>query len=78
MDHRTYGDTKDCKGCRYWSEMIAMSNGPAVQAMCLAPGDAPKRVKYTFGRDTCIAWKSGFDGAVDDPGSDPDRYESIT
>ena len=24
---RTYGETKDCRGCRFWSEMVAQSIG---------------------------------------------------
>jgi hypothetical protein len=76
MNHRTYGDTKDCAGCRYWSEMIAKCNGGPVEAMCIAPVGSPKRIGYTTGRGTCTAWASGHDGAIDEPDSDPDRYET--
>lgn len=77
MDHRTYGETRDCKGCRYWSEMVAKCDGGGpVQAYCLAPiGSTPRARTYTHGSQTCDAWASGEDGAIDDPGSDPDRYQ---
>ena len=64
---RTYGETQDCAGCRYWSEMIAQSIGCGpIEAMCLS-GDGPKASKYTTGRMACPAWKSGHFGAVDEP-----------
>lgn len=64
---RTFGETRDCNGCRFWSEMIAQSIGGAlVEAYCLS-GDGPLAGKYTRGRQTCSAWKSGHLGAVDDP-----------
>lgn len=63
---RTYGETKNCAGCRFWSEMIAKSEGGGpVQALCLAEGS--KRGQYTVSRQTCEAWKSGHYGAIDDP-----------
>lgn len=70
---RTYGETKDCRGCRFWSEMIAraVGDGP-VQALCL--GDGKFAGKYVAGRQTCDAWKSGHLGAVDDP---PDYGEAV-
>lgn len=74
MNHRTYGESPDCAGCRHWSEMIAMSDDDTVKAMCIAPTGSPKRLKYTTGSDTCNAWASGHDGAIDEPGSDPERY----
>ena len=79
MDHRTYGETKNCKGCRYWSEMIAqvMGGGP-VQAMCIAPQSAPMRTKYTTGSQTCSSWASGHLGAIDEPGQDPRAYDETT
>lgn len=64
---RSYGETRDCRGCRYWSEMVAQSIGCGpVQALCLAAA-GPLSGKYTTGRQTCAAWKSGHLGAVDDP-----------
>lgn len=64
---RTYGETKNCAGCRFWSEMIAQSiGGGPVQALCLADG-GKLRGKYTSGRQSCDAWRSGHHGAVDDP-----------
>jgi len=64
---RTYGNTKNCAGCRFWSEMIAQSrNGGDVEALCLAE-EGPLAGKYVTARRTCSAWKSGHHGAVDDP-----------
>lgn len=77
MDHRTYGETRDCKGCRYWSEMIAGCNGDGpVKALCLAPKTAPQHGKYMAGWQKCEAWASGHLGAVDEPGQDPDAYDT--
>ena len=76
MSHRTYGETKNCKGCRYWSEMLAQCHGGgSVQAMCIAPAGAPNRTKYTSGHITCASWASGEFGAIDEPGQDPNIYE---
>lgn len=64
---RTLGKTRDCNGCRFWSEMIAQAvGGRPVEAMCLSP-DGPLKSTYTAGRQTCAGWKSGHHGAVDDP-----------
>jgi hypothetical protein len=66
-DDRTYGATKNCAGCKYWSEMLAQSIGGApVEAMCLS-SDGPMHGKYVTARATCKAWESGEDGAIDDP-----------
>lgn len=65
---RTYGETRDCNGCRFWSEMIAQAiGGRGVEALCLAGEASPMGGKYTTGQQTCAAWKSGHHGAVDDP-----------
>lgn len=66
MTHRTMGATKDCKGCRFWSEMIAMAGDVSVKAMCLST-DSPHKGKYVYGSQSCADWKSGHYGAVDDP-----------
>jgi hypothetical protein len=64
---RTSGETKNCGGCRFWSEMIAQSiGGSAVEAMCLADG-GPVQGKYMVANQKCAAWKSGHLGAIDDP-----------
>ena len=64
---RTYGATKNCAGCRFWSEMIAKSHGGGpVEAMCLVDA-GPFAGKYVTGRQRCEAWKPGHYGAVDDP-----------
>lgn len=76
MSHRTYGETRNCKGCRYWSEMVAQSLGGApVQAMCLSP-TSTYRMQYMSGARQCTEWASGHLGAVDEPGQDPDAYAS--
>lgn len=78
MEHRTYGETKNCKGCRYWSEMLARCDGGPVLAYCLAPdcrSGATMGGKWTAGSQKCEAWASGELGAIDEPGSDPDRYD---
>jgi len=76
MNHRTYGETRNCKGCRYWSEMIAQAiGGGPVEAMCLNQ-DAPSKGKMRPGWfHECTAWEEGSLGAVDDPGGNP--YEEV-
>lgn len=67
MTDRTHGETRDCAGCRFWSEMVAQSiGGGPVEALCLTEG-GPRSGKYTTARVTCAHWKSGHLGAVDDP-----------
>jgi hypothetical protein len=66
VNHRTYGETKNCKGCRFWSEMVAMVDNGAVVALCLAK-DGPHSSKYTRAGTHCAFWKSGHHGAVDEP-----------
>lgn len=74
MDHRTYGETRNCKGCRYWSEMLAQGHGGGpVEAVCLSPTSL-ERGKYMAPSRTCADWASGHLGAVDEPGQDPDAY----
>lgn len=68
---RTYGETRTCSGCRYWSEMIAESAPGGIRAMCLAIGEP---TKYRYGRESCDSWASGHLGAIDEPGEDYDRY----
>ena len=67
MDHRTYGETENCKGCRFWSEMIAKSEGSGVVAMCIS-SDSKEKGKYKFGSDKCDQYGSGHYGAIDSPG----------
>lgn len=67
MDHRTFGRTQNCKGCRYWSEMIAKadsSTGGEVVALCLAPLGSPRSQQWVLPGTWCAAWASGHDGAV--------------
>ena len=70
---RTFGETQDCAGCRYWSEMCAqvIGSGP-VEALCLGPGEYAG--EYVTERMTCDAWKCGHLGAVDSP---PDYGEAV-
>ncbi len=73
MDYRSWGNTRNCKGCRYWSEMLAQSTGNGLQAMCISNG--PNRMKYMSQHRTCAAWEEGSLGAVDEPGGNP--YEQL-
>ena len=70
MDYRSWGETKNCHGCRYWSEMIAQSGESGMQALCLGPR-SPNRAKYTTKTKTCDQWEEGSLGAVDSPEGDP-------
>ena len=71
IDYRTWGATRTCKGCRYWSEMVARSEGGGpVQAMCLNTMSMGYRL-YMGPNGTCSEWQSGELGAVDQPGGNP-------
>lgn len=62
---RTFGGTQDCRGCRYWSELIAKADGGGpVQALCLSDSSA-HRGDYMGARDFCGSWQPGDLGAVD-------------
>lgn len=76
-DYRTWGATRNCAGCRYWSEMIAKAEGLQVVAMCLAPS-GPNRARYVGPRTTCDAWAAGDLGAIDEPGQDPNVYKEAS
>ena len=56
---------RNCSGCRYWSEMIAMVQAGEVVAMCLGTGTMKGR--YTTGEQICDAYAKNTHGAVDDP-----------
>ena len=73
MEHRTYGTTRNCKGCRYWSEMIARAHQGPLEAYCLSPGEM--HGKWKSEKQTCSGWKSGHLGAIDEPGNDGDKYK---
>lgn len=65
---RTAGATRDCNGCRFWSEVVAQAvGGRPVEALCLSR-TGPRAGKYTAGADACEAWKPGHHGPVDEPG----------
>jgi len=76
MSDRTYGETENCAGCRYWSEMVAQSIGCCpIEALCLADAEEGRYAgSYTTAHMTCGAWKSGHHGAVDEP---PDYGEEV-
>jgi hypothetical protein len=63
---------RNCAGCRYWSEMIAKSEGNGVVALCL--GEGPEKGKYKRGAATCTGFARNTCGAVDDP---PDYGEEV-
>ena len=63
---RTFGETKDCAGCRFWSELIAKGVAGRVLSMCLAER-GPFFQDYTSALQACDGWKSGHLGAVDEP-----------
>ena len=75
MNHRSYGESKDCKGCRFWSEMMAGTdaNTGALRAVCLSMSSV-QAGKWTIGSNSCAEYASGHDGAIDEPGSNPMRY----
>ncbi len=64
---RTFGETKNCKGCRYWSEMIAKLEAGIVVAMCIN-SESLEKGNYKSGWSKCDSWKSGQYGAIDTPG----------
>lgn len=74
LDYRSWGETKNCKGCRFWSEMIAKFDEGSLQAFCLQP-DSPHSNEYTQGFYKCNFWDEGSLGAIDDPGGNPYRQE---
>jgi len=65
---------KNCSSCRFWSEMLAMSRGNGVEAMCLSQ-TSPLSRKYTTERTRCDEWKDGYLGAIDSPGFDGTEYD---
>lgn len=73
MSHRTYGATRNCAGCRYWSEMIAHAAEGIIKAVCLTPNGTLNQ-QYTSKSMTCEAWQSGHHGAIDEP---PDNGEKV-
>lgn len=76
MSNRTFGKTRDCRGCRYWSEMIAFAQGGPIKALCLGPKDKAPQGEYKAGHESCRdGWASGHLGAIDEPGQDPRVYD---
>ena len=60
---------KICDTCRYWSEMVAQSNGYGVDAMCLNE-KSPNKHKMIAGSVSCDVWEDGYFGAIDAPGNE--------
>jgi hypothetical protein len=54
----------NCGNCKFWSDLIAKSQGSQVVAMCLAVG-SPYRNTYTPEHRECRVWRGG--APVDDP-----------
>lgn len=78
LDYRSWGTTKNCHGCRYWSEMFAeVIGGGPLMAMCLHEEGAKYAGKMTTQRQTCEGWEEGSLGAVDSPGGNPYEYEKM-
>lgn len=69
------GAPRACDNCRYWSEMVARSEGGSIQALCLNPS-GPKRHRFTAGASACPAWASAHLGVIDAPGQDPNAYSA--
>lgn len=76
-DARTDGETGDCKGCRYWSEMLARVDGWTMKAACLQRS-SKHHGNYTPSWATCDGWASGHFGAIDEPGQIDDAYAEAT
>jgi hypothetical protein len=69
-----HGATLDCKGCRFWSELIARADRSGqIEAICLSR-TGQKAGEHTTGGSFCEGWKSGHLGSIDDPDLDRLRY----
>jgi hypothetical protein len=67
MFHKTDNETRNCEGCKFWSEMVAESiGGGPLEALCLNQ-DGKYSGEFTPGYVSCDKWESGEFGAVDDP-----------
>lgn len=76
LDYRSWGETQNCHGCRYWSELIAQSRGAGIEALCLNPQSANSG-KYMSDRKSCDQWEEGSLGAVDSPEGNPYQGAAI-
>ncbi len=56
-----------CSSCRYWSDQLAQVKHGVLYANY--------RGEYRTGNQGCGGWQSGHLGAIDEPGSDPLRYD---
>ena len=66
---RTLGISRDCAGCRFWSEMVATSKAEEVghvKYLCLS-ATGPLAGSYVAATQTCRGWASGHHGAIDAP-----------
>lgn len=62
--------SRNCEGCRFWSEMIAEAAPAGVRALCLNDASGSFST-YTYGPDRCDQWQEGSLGAIDQPGGNP-------
>lgn len=70
MFHRNNEPGRVCDGCRYWSEMIAKSDGNGLEAYCLNRQSA-HAMTFVNRHQSCDQWADGSWGAIDQPGGDP-------
>jgi hypothetical protein len=76
---RTFGRTRQCAGCRFWSDMVATHEQGVLKAMCLiADHHFPNSGNMVEESDFCDGWKSGHYGPIDEDGADIARelYEA--
>lgn len=64
---------RTCKHCRYWSDLIAKSDGASMSAVCLNKQSVYTNA-YTGSFMSCPQWASWHLGSIDDPGIAPDAY----
>lgn len=75
--------SRRCSACRYWSDLMGKAVDGVTYAVCLSPYQrdttnkavALYRGEYRSGDQSCRGWQSGHLGAIDEPGSDPLRYD---
>ncbi len=71
---------RECRFCRYWSEMVAEARGPDILALCLNP-ESPRHAKWTGSGQGCEKGRDAPYGAIDDPRHPPEAilaaYEKL-
>ncbi len=69
--------SKNCGGCRFWSEMCAQSLGCGpIEALCLSD-NSPSCGKFVTETHKCDAWKDSLGYAIDAPGIESDYHKQI-